>query len=35
MLNILTDSTSDLSADIISEFNIKVVPLSVSIGNEV
>jgi DegV family protein with EDD domain len=35
MINIFTDSTSDLSADIISEFSIKVVPLSVAIGGEV
>jgi len=35
MIHIFTDSTSDLSLDIISEFGIKVVPLSVTIGGEV
>ena len=35
MINIITDSTSDLGADITAEFNLSVVPLSVTIGNEV
>jgi DegV family protein with EDD domain len=35
MINIITDSTSDLGSEIAAEFNITVVPLSVSIGGEV
>jgi DegV family protein with EDD domain len=35
MVNIITDSTSDLSPDIAAEFNLQVVPLSVTIGGEV
>jgi DegV family protein with EDD domain len=35
MVNIITDSTSDLGADIAAEFNLSVVPLSVTIGGEV
>jgi len=35
MVNIITDSTSDLSADIVAEFNLMVVPLLVTIGGKV
>lgn len=35
MINIITDSTSDLGAAIAEEFNVSVVPLSVIIGGEV
>jgi DegV family protein with EDD domain len=35
MINIITDSTSDLGSDIAAEFNITVVPLTVTIGGEV
>ena len=35
MINIITDSTSDLGADIAAEFNLSVIPLSVTIGGEV
>ena len=35
MINIITDSTSDLGPDIAAEFNLSVVPLSVTIGGEV
>jgi len=35
MLNIITDSTSDLGPDIAAEFNLSVIPLSVTIGGAV
>jgi DegV family protein with EDD domain len=35
MINIITDSTSDLGTDIAAEFNLSVVPLSVTIGGKV
>ena len=35
MINIITDSTSDLGADIAAEFNLAVIPLSVTIAGEV
>jgi DegV family protein with EDD domain len=35
MVNIITDSTSDLSADIVAEFKLTVVPLAVTIGGKV
>jgi len=35
MINIITDSTSDLGADIAAEFNLSVIPLSVTIGGAV
>src|SRR5512137_1805236 len=35
MVRIITDSTADLSPEIISEFGIAVIPLSVTIGGEV
>jgi DegV family protein with EDD domain len=35
MVNIITDSTSDLGTNVASEFNITVVPLSVTIGNNI
>ena len=35
MINIITDSTSDLGTDIAAEFNLAVVPLSVTIGEQV
>ena len=35
MVNIITDSTSDLGPDITAEFNLLVVPLSVTIGGDV
>ena len=35
MINIITDSTSDLGADLAAEFNLSVVPLLVTIGGEV
>ena len=35
MVNIITDSTSDLGADIAAEFKLTVVPLSVTIGGKV
>ncbi len=35
MINIITDSTSDLGADIAAEFNLSVVPLLVTIGGRV
>lgn len=35
MVNIITDSTSDLGADIVAEFGLKVVPLMVTIGGHV
>jgi DegV family protein with EDD domain len=34
MINIITDSTSDLGADIAAEFNLLVVPLAVTIGGK-
>jgi DegV family protein with EDD domain len=34
MINIITDSTSDLGADIAAEFNLSVVPLAVTIGGK-
>lgn len=34
MLNIVTDSTADLSQEIVKKFNIKVIPLSVLIGGK-
>lgn len=34
MLNIVTDSTADLSREIAKKFNLKVIPLSVLIGGE-
>ena len=35
MVNIITDSTSDLGADIAAEFNLTIIPLSVTIGGKV
>ena len=35
MVNIITDSTSDLGVDIAAEFNLTIVPLSVTIGGNV
>jgi len=35
MINIITDSTSDLGIEIAAEFNLSVIPLSVTIGGEV
>jgi DegV family protein with EDD domain len=35
MINIITDSTSDLGADIANEFNLAVIPLTVAIGGKV
>jgi DegV family protein with EDD domain len=35
MVNIITDSTSDLGADIVAEFGLKVIPLLVTIGGNV
>ncbi len=35
MVNILTDSTSDLGADISAEYGIAIIPLSVTMGGEV
>jgi DegV family protein with EDD domain len=35
MINIITDSTSDLGVDIAAEFNLVVIPLSVTIGGAV
>ena len=35
MINVITDSTSDLGTDIAAEFNLSVIPLSVTIGGEV
>jgi len=35
MINIITDSTSDLGADIAAEFHLTIIPLSVTIGGEV
>jgi fatty acid-binding protein DegV len=34
-INILTDSTSDLGAEIVQEFGIDVIPLPVTIGGQV
>ena len=34
MINIITDSTSDLGADSVTEFNLSIVPLSVTIAGE-
>jgi DegV family protein with EDD domain len=35
MIHILTDSTADLSKEIISKYNIKLIPLAVTLGNKV
>ena len=35
MVNIITDSTSDLGADIVAEYKVTVIPLSVMIGGKV
>ena len=35
MVSVITDSTSDLGADIVTEFGLKVVPLLVTIGGNV
>ena len=34
MVNILTDSTSDLGAEITAEFGLDVIPLTVTIGGK-
>jgi fatty acid-binding protein DegV len=35
MVNIITDSTADLRPDIVDEFRLTVVPLSITIGSKV
>jgi fatty acid-binding protein DegV len=35
MVNVITDSTSDLGADIAAEFKLTVIPLSVKLGGKV
>lgn len=35
MVNIITDSTSDLGSEITAEFNLTVIPLSVAIGGKI